>query len=209
MHPPLGTSALWVSFCSVLRTGKKSRFCSERLALGFCSCNDMLSEKTTGSSLSRTGSCKFIREFYASLHDGFSADTPWTFVLWAYHDSQAQILTDEFGRWYAYVPRICVTIILEKNTRASYPPHVCLHCVVHHFTKKKQQKKNPQTLQKMKQYEDMKNSHKALWAAGATVFICQVKQRISPIFFLKSLFPLLRVKDIHTVTVMLWSTKKS
>lgn len=51
------TSVLWVSFCSWLRIGNESRFCIERLVLGFCSCKEMLREKTTGSSLSRTGAC--------------------------------------------------------------------------------------------------------------------------------------------------------
>lgn len=62
------TSVLCVSFCSGLIIGKKSRFCRERLALGFCSCKDILREKTTGSSLSLTGDCKFIQETCISLN---------------------------------------------------------------------------------------------------------------------------------------------
>lgn len=50
------TSFLWVSFCSWLKIGKESRFCSDRLDLAFCSWMDRLREKTTGSSLSLTGS---------------------------------------------------------------------------------------------------------------------------------------------------------
>lgn len=54
---PDHTSVLWVSFCSWLTIGKKSKFWRERLDLAFCSCMDMLTEKTTGSSLSITGAC--------------------------------------------------------------------------------------------------------------------------------------------------------
>lgn len=54
-HLIFHTSFVWVSFCSWLKIGKESRFCSARLDLGFCSWMDKLREKTTGSSLSLTG----------------------------------------------------------------------------------------------------------------------------------------------------------
>ena len=57
VHASLQTSVLWESFCSWLMIGKESRFWRERLDLGFCSCKDMLREKTTGSNLSLTTSC--------------------------------------------------------------------------------------------------------------------------------------------------------
>ncbi len=68
VYASLHTSALSESFCSWLRIGKESRFCRERLDLGFCSCKDMLREKTTGSSLSLTGACRIIQERYISLN---------------------------------------------------------------------------------------------------------------------------------------------
>ncbi len=62
VYIPLHTSGLSESFFSWLRIGKESRFCTERLDLGFGSCKDMLREKTTGSSLSLMGVCENIQK---------------------------------------------------------------------------------------------------------------------------------------------------
>lgn len=130
------TSVLCVSFCSWLRIGKKSRFCRERLDLGFCSSKDMLREKTTGSSLSFTGPCKIIQRSCISFNRCLATIQPDSvFVLRPYHYKQVQNMTLGFGG--CQVKRACVfviTISLKTNTRAS-SFLIGLHCVLHHFTK--------------------------------------------------------------------------
>lgn len=144
----VATSVFSVTFWSWLKIGKESRFCKDRLDLAFGSLKDTLRVKSTGFNLSTTGDCEMIWHTQINLvwHTRMLWHVNPTEQLKSYQHIQFQMMAVRFGRQQTQgSSEGVVQIILKTNSRASFSPGVCLHCVVHRF----RMQKHIQVLQKL------------------------------------------------------------
>lgn len=136
----IATSVFSESFWLWLNIGKESRFCKDRLDLGFGSLKDTLRVKSTGFNLSITGDCEVIQRtrIKCVCHRRMLRNITPTEQLKSYQHNKFQSLAVRSGRRQGQgSSEGVVQIILKKNSRAPFSPGVCLHCVVHRFRMQK------------------------------------------------------------------------